>query len=69
MRTNKQLNARECRAKLHAIEAALESLKRARGLLRECGAAKAAESVARAIKSAEGAQRHTGMHLLNAPRT
>lgn len=40
------------------IHVAVQSLKMARNDLREAGAHHAAEYVARAIKSAEGAQRH-----------
>lgn len=43
---------------LTQIEAAVSRLREARGLLRDAGANRAADYVARALKSAEGAQRH-----------
>lgn len=44
--------------RLAAVTAALEKLREARNLLRDAGAMQAAEYVARAMKSVEGAQRH-----------
>lgn len=43
---------------LHNIDTAIAELKSTRKLLIDAGASKAAEAVARAIKSAEGAGRH-----------
>lgn len=52
------MDIHEHAARVQGIKDAIEHLKSARDLLRYWGANRAADAVARSLKSAEGAQRH-----------